>query len=735
MTQDRFSPLRRVTFALIRSVFLLVYRMRLVHPERVPATGGALLIGNHVSFLDGVFVQMLGPRPVRFIVDESYFQKRFVGGFLRWIDAIPIASRGGPRVLLKALRDAGRHLDEGRLVCLFPEGELTRSGSLQSFKRGVERLLSGRDVPVIPFAIDGVWGSFFTASGKGFFRKWPSLRRRVEVRCGEALPASSSPAELRVAVQRQICEAKMDAANRMAPLHHGFLRSARRRPWALAYADSTGMRLSRLRASMGAAILARRLPEGERVATLLPPSCGAAVAQLAISMAGRVSVNLNYTSGPAAMGSALEQTGCRSVLTSRVFLEKAGIELPEGIEAIELRDLLGDSTGLEKLARGLELFLLGPRALDRSLGADRERDPNQPATVIFSSGSTGEPKGVLLSHANIASNADAVLDIVRLSQGEGILGILPFFHSFGVLAFWLSSRAGLPSVFHPNPLDAVTVGELVESYRLRLMLATPSFLELYRRRIPAGQFGSLRLVVAGAEKLRPATADAFEDAFGVRPLEGYGATECAPVIAVNAPGYRAAGFYQPGERRGSVGRPLPGVALRVVDPDTGEALEADEPGRLLVRGPNVMMGYLGREDLSAAALKDGWYDTGDVVRVDVDGFVTITDRLSRFSKIGGEMVPHGRVETELQDLLADGEPVCAVTAIPDPKKGERLVLIHLDRFDEAAVGDALDRLPGRGLPNLFVPRKEDCVAVPELPLLGTGKLDLRGLKALALASD
>jgi acyl-[acyl-carrier-protein]-phospholipid O-acyltransferase / long-chain-fatty-acid--[acyl-carrier-protein] ligase len=264
-----------------------------------------------------------------------------------------------------------------------------------------------------------------------------------------------------------------------------------------------------------------------------------------------------------------------------------------------------------------------------------------------------------------------------------------------------------------------------------MMLSTPTFLNSYTRRCPAESFGSLRIVMAGAEKLPERVAQAFEDHFGIRPLEGYGCTECSPVVAVNTYDFRAAYFRQVGAKRGTIGHPLPGVGIRIIDPDTGEALPVDKPGLLLVRGPNIMVGYLNLPEKTAEVLKDGWYNTGDIATQDEDGFLRITDRLSRFSKIGGEMVPHIKVEEKLHELLeADGQ-VLAVTAIPDEKKGERLVVVHT--LNEEILKDCLAKLSNSDLPALWKPRPDQFLHVEQLPYLGTGKLDLRRLREIALS--
>ncbi|NUP96706.1 MAG: AMP-binding protein, partial [Planctomycetaceae bacterium] len=494
--------------------------------------------------------------------------------------------------------------------------------------------------------------------------------------------------------------------------------------------------VSRIRALAGAIALGRALKgrwaDQTHVGILLPPSVGGALVNIAASFAGRTTVNLNYTTGPAGMTSAARQSGLKTVVTSKLFLEKAKLELPEGVEPIWIDEIATEIGTFERLS-SLALAWLAPvRLLESCCGAERPVKPDDIVTVIFSSGSTGEPKGVMLAHSNVASNCAALEQVVHVGTSDKVLGILPFFHSFGFTAtIWFPARSGLGAVFHPSPIDVGAIGDLVERHAVSFLIATPTLLSIYLRRIPPHQFGSLSLVLTGAEKLTDRLAQAFEDQFGIRPLEGYGATECAPVVAMSQRDFRGAGLYQPGWRRGFVGQPLPGLVARVVDPDTGVDLAPGTPGMLLVRGPNVMRGYLGRPDLTEKALRDGWYVTGDIALVDEDGFLKITDRLSRFSKIGGEMVPHGRVEDELHKAANATTQVFLVTALPDEAKGERLAVLSTAPLD--SIPPLLAKLAAAGLPNLFIPRADSFLFVEALPVLGTGKVDLRSAKELALA--
>ncbi|MCA8948010.1 MAG: MFS transporter [Planctomycetes bacterium] len=730
--------------ALLRMCVILaahtLYRVTILGRRNVPETGSALLVPNHVSFLDGLFLLAATDRPIRFVMEQSWYERWYLKPFLKALGSIPISAAGGPRVVLAALREAGKALDNGDLVCLFAEGEISRVGSTLPFRRGMERIVRGRDTVIVPVHLDRVYGSLLSSRG-GHVQLLPTrIPCPVTVSFGTALPPDVAPAEVRHRVETLAGAAWDHRAEQLRPLHCELVQTVRRAPWRRMFADSTGRSMSRLGALGGAIVTARALRQrcrGQRnLGVLLPPSIGGATTAIAASLSGRAAVPLNYTVGSAAFASAVRQAELRTIVTSRAFVEKLPAallaELPAGVELIHLEDLLANVTRGQRWAAACMALLLPIGRLERACGAERRVHRDDPAAILFSSGSTGEPKGIVLSHGNVQSNSEAVAQVIPLDAGDRVLGVLPLFHSFGNFALWYAAQQGAAMVFHPNPLEAAVVGELVAGHGITMLLATPTFLQLYMRRCEPGQFGSLRVALTGAEKLTDELADAFADKFGIRPVQGYGATECSPVVATSTPGYRARGFYQAGSRRGSVGRPLPGIVVRVVDPDTRAPLPVGEAGLVLVKGANVMRGYLGRDDLTAQVLQEGFYVTGDIGRLDADGFLFLTDRLSRFSKIGGEMVPHGTVEDHLQAASGREERAFAVAGVPDPKKGERLVVLTtLPVAELPAVIAALGR---RGLPALFVPRAEQFVAVDELPMLGTGKLDLRAVKAIALES-
>lgn len=712
-----------------------LYRLRIVGQQHIPQSGGALLVPNHMSFVDGFLIMASVDRPIRFVVDAAYATYPLFKWLMTAMKVIPITSASDTRMILRALRSAGQALDDGEIVCIFPEGQITRTGTLLPFRRGFERIVKGQQVPVIPVHLDRLWGSIFSFERGRFFTKWPErIPYPVSVSFGTPLPSDTPTHKLRDAIRTLGEEAWRLRKSYRRPLHREFIHAMRRHPFRFAMADQTRPRVSSFQALFGSIVLARALrPHWEdqrHVGILLPPTVAGALVNVAAPLGGRTSVNLNYTVGKSGLEAAVRLAGIRTIVTSRTFVEKAKLDLPDGPSIVWLEDVARAIGTGQKLVASLLALCAPARLIERACGQNRPLTMDDLATIIFSSGSTGEPKGVMLSHFSVDANAQGAGQVLHLYQDERVLGILPFFHSFGYLVFWFVMFNNAGMVFHPSPLDVAAIGELVQRYRITFLVTTPTFLQLYQRRCTPEQFSSLRVVLTGAEKLPSRLAQAFEDRFGIGPIEGYGVTECAPVVAVNCPDFRAAGYFQPASRRGTVGQPLPGVSVQIVDPDSFAPLPPDTPGMLLVRGPNVMLGYLGREDLTANAMRDGWYITGDIATLDEDGFLTITDRLSRFSKIGGEMVPHGRVEEALQQAAGTDMQVFAVTGIPDERKGEQLAVLHT--LDESQIPGIVTKLTANGLPNLYIPPRTNFIKVDALPLLGTGKMDLRSLKRIAL---
>ena len=665
-----------------------IFKIRIVGTENVPRRGPALLVANHMSHVDGMLIGACLQRFVRFMVWKPYYEMKAFHWFFKLSKAIPVGT-SGPRDMVRSIQDARAELKAGHVVCIFAEGAISRTGNLLPFKRGLEKIVDGLDVPVVPVHLDRLWGSIFSFEGGRFFWKWPKrIPYPVTVSFGDPMPAPEANAHsVRQAIAELGSEAVAHRKSSRDLLHLRFVRTARKNWSRFAMADSTGRELTYGRALIGAALVgqwARRLKNGgdtsvdaarlgaratedakigaatavsgqvgdrqpfspqrlsgtggvrgekgsqspdvvrdqpRMIGVLLPSSVGGCLANLGITMAGMVPVNLNFTAGKAAMESAVAQCGITTILTSRVFLAKAKIDAMEGMVFVE--DVL-------KSGNKVRAFLTARFAPKFMLRAGKT--PDSLATVIFSSGSTGNPKGVMLSHYNILSNIEAVRQVFWLGERDRIMGVLPFFHSFGfTVTVWLPVVSGCGAVYHPNPTDAKSIGELVAKYKGTFLLSTPTFCSGYARKCTKEQFASLRFVLVGAEKLRESIAKQFEEAFGVELLEGYGCTEMSPVIAVNVPNFEAGRDTQVGNKFGTVGHPLPGVAVRIVDPETMETKGANQEGLLMVKGANKMLGYVG-----GAPHDEDWYRTGDIAVLDDEGFLRITDRLSRFSKIGGE---------------------------------------------------------------------------------------------------
>jgi acyl-[acyl-carrier-protein]-phospholipid O-acyltransferase/long-chain-fatty-acid--[acyl-carrier-protein] ligase len=516
-------------------------------------------------------------------------------------------------------------------------------------------------------------------------------------------------------------------------LPRGFLQQARRRREAAAVVDSTGTDLTYgdllLRALVLSRVLARQLDESPYVGVLLPPTVPAVLVNLALAFRGKVAVNLNYTAGQENLDACLSECGITQVITSRTALKKMGVEPAASLLYIE--DAPRQATKADKawaflVARAVPMPLLGlflPGLRNESLDAT--------AAVIFTSGSTGEPKGVLLTHGNVLSNAHQIEAHLKIHD-DVILGVLPFFHSFGyTITIWMVLCLGQRAVYHFNPLDARIVGHLCEEHKVTIAVASPTFARAYLRKCDPAQFGSVRLFVLGAEKLKLDFAREIKEKLHLDPVEGYGCTETGPVVAASVPEPRVTpdGRTISGYRLGTVGMPVPGTAIKTIDPDTGADLPRGVEGLVLVKGPQVMKGYLNRPELTAKVLRDGWYTTGDLGHQDADGFLTITGRLSRFSKIGGEMVPHERVEAAILEAAESEHAQVAVTSVSDSKRGERLVVLYNDL--SPAPAEIHRRLLAGTLPRLWIPAVEDFVPVESIPILGTGKVNLKQVRRIA----
>ncbi|VGO19898.1 acyl-[ACP]--phospholipid O-acyltransferase [Pontiella sulfatireligans] len=708
----------------------IIYRIRTIGPEKIPVIGPALLVSNHVTWSDALLLSATQQRRIRFMMERDIYRSRWLNPLFRLMQVIPISVNDPPHLLKESIQTARQALNDGCLVCIFPEQRLTRNGNLQRFKPGIEHILKGTKHPLIPVYIGGGWGSVLSHYHGRLLARLPSKRVHITVVFGAPLPADTTTQAARLAVS-ELSKDYFDSKKTPArTLPCQFIKTARKRWFKPAIADTTGKDLAFGKTLIASILLGneiKRITEGQdKIGLLLPSTVGGTLANIAVPLIGKIPVNLNYTASADAFTSAIAQCGIKTVITARPFIEKLAGKCPEPDGAVYIEDLFKGITSGAKIRAMLKALFVPASKLYPS----RHVSPDDPATIIFSSGSTGEPKGIMLSHHNILSNVEGFRMILHINQTDRLCGVLPFFHSFGFTAtLWGPLVSGFQTCYHPNPIDGATIAQMVRERKLTLLFATPTFLLTYMPKAKEEDFKSLRLIITGAEKLKQKLADKFEARFGVRPTEGYGATELSPITSVNIMDCTIAGFTQTGLKEGSVGHPIPGVAAKVVHPDSREELGENQEGLLLIKGTNVMQGYLGNPEKSAEVLQDGWYATGDIARVDSDGFIYLVDRLMRYSKIAGEMVPHLAVEEVLlQGLDAVGQ-IVFVTAATDERKGEQLVVLYT-----AEAGDAeelADLIKHSTLPNLWHPRKDNYFQIDEMPALGAGKIDMKQLKTIA----
>lgn len=747
-SHSQLSPLQSFLAGLIYPFFWLFlklfYRVKVVGQEHVPAQGPALIVCNHVSWLDGLFLYFNSPRPVRFLVWAPYLKAPFMRWLLKLGRVIPISSDGGPRQIVEAIRLASDALKRGELVGIFAEGALTRNGFMLPFRRGMEQILKKAQAPIIPACLDRLWGSIFSWRYGKIFWKWPrQVPYPVTLSFGTMLPAQTPAWKVRQAVQELMADSFNLRRHEHAPLHRQFLREVCHHPFrpCLMEPGKAGRKLNYLETMVGAVCLADvikpHLDEAPMVGLLLPTVVAGCVTNIAVSLLRKTAVNLNYTAAQESVVSSIKQCNIRTVLTSRLFRKKIEDKLKfdfgPDVEIIELEDLGKRISKSKRLLTYLTLLFLPRFILEYWVLRLGEHKASDLATVIFSSGSTGEPKGVMLSHHNLVSNVESVAQAIDILPTDRLMSVLPLFHSFGYcVCFWLPLVTGASAVCYPDPRQAKDVGDACREFKATIFTATPTFLRFYLRRCDKDDFKSLRLLITGAEKLPASVREEFKKKFDIEPQEGYGTTELSPVVSVNIPDTDKNGVRQIGSHTGSIGQPVPGVAVKIVDPETEEQLPPGQPGMLLVYGPNVMQGYLGKPELTKSVMREGkWYVTGDIAKLDDDGFITITDRLSRFSKIAGEMVPHVRIENEMHKIIGTADRVFAIVGIPDEKKGERLIVLHTN-YEGMPLADVQKKLAISGLPNLWIPDERNYHHIDEMPVLGSGKLDLQKLKKNAL---
>jgi acyl-[acyl-carrier-protein]-phospholipid O-acyltransferase/long-chain-fatty-acid--[acyl-carrier-protein] ligase len=725
------STAERVLYSIGRPLVRCFYRVTAIGMENLPS-GGFLLVPNHISWVDALVLQLACPRPIRYVIDQAYYHKRILHPILRALGCIPINIRHSHA----AVRAAAERIADGEIVCVFPEGQLERRGVLLRLHRGYELIARHANAQVVPVWLDQLWGSIFSFQGGRFFTKFPKrIPYPVAIAFGKPLQAEAADvATMREELLKlgEYCFSRRPSLDRH--LAEECVRGLKRRRFATAVIEGIDhTRLSRAKLLGAAAALSRHLRKefpDERIAIILPASKGSMVANLAVTLANKVPVDLNFTMGRAANESCCGRANLRVAISATPFMERLK-DFPWPERVLKLDELLPHMK--RQIIFWWIMSVLIPAGLLLRFLQIPKQGGHAEAILLFTSGTTGEPKGVVVSHRNVVGNVSQFRELLDARKTDAILGSLPFFHTFGsTVTLWYPLIEGVCVVTYPNPLEPGRCAALIDRYKLTFLLATPSFLRLYLRKAESEQLRTLRLIIVGAEKLPLDLASHFEKCFDKKVFEGYGLTETAPVVSVNLPDpepKKPGEHVQPSSRLGSVGRLAPGMAAEIREPETGQKLSLHETGMLWLRGVNIFEGYLDDPKRTAEVLHDGWLKTGDIGRFDEDGFLYIEGRLSRFSKIGGEMVPHETIEQKIIDLLGlsgrDERPI-AIVGVQDEAKGEALVLLSAVDLDLA---ELRKKLQEAGVPNLWIPKQVH--RVDSIPVLASGKLDLKKCQTLA----
>lgn len=694
-------------------IYRALFRIEVKGLENLHNAGPNVVIAlNHVSFLDAGLAMSLRSRKPVFAIDVGIARLWWVKPFLKLTHALPLDPMRpmGVRTLIDAVK-------AGNALIIFPEGRITVTGSLMKVYDGAAMIADKADAEVLPVRIEGLEQTPFSRLSKGQVRrKWfpkvrvtilepvkltvdPALKGRWRRQAaGAALYGIMSDLVFRTtSTDRTLIEAVIEAANQ-----HGARHVAIEDPFAGA------MNYKRL--LIGASVLGTKLMPlaqvGRPVGVMLPNSNGAVVTILGLMSAGRVPAMINFTAGAANILAGCKAAELSAIVTSRAFVEKARLDnlvaaLADEVSIVYLEDVRATVTKADK-GRGLINW-------NKPL-VDRKADDW--AAILFTSGSEGVPKGVVLSHRNMLANAAQAAARIDFGRQDKVFNVLPVFHSFGLtVGVMLPLVSGVRIYLYPSPLHYRTVSELIYGVNATILFGTDTFLNGYARVAHAYDFRSLRYILAGAEPVKDSTRKTYMEKFGLRILEGYGVTETAPALALNTPMFN---------KFGTVGRILPGMEARL------EKVEGvEEGGRLIVRGPNVMLGYLRAERPGVLeSPPEGWYDTGDIVTIDAQGFITIKGRAKRFAKVGGEMVSLAAVEMLAGDLWPNA--LSAVVAVPDPRKGERLILVTQQKDATRSAFIAFAR--ERGASELMIP--SEIFFLDKLPLLGSGKVDIMSLAKL-----
>lgn len=732
----------KLPFSLVRILvslaFLQKYRLFVNGFENIPQNGGVLLLGNHISFIDWAIIQMAIPKKVHFVMERKYYQKWYIRMFVKHFGVIPVNQAASK----EALELIASFIKKGEIVCLFPEGTLSRHGHLNEFKSGYElacKNLSENDGVIIAFYIYGLWGSSFSRSKEEYNLSNKKIsKREISLAFSKPLSIHTSKEKLKQKVfELSFIATKLQCDN-LTSIEKSFIDTAKKYSSNIAISDPLAGEISYKKLLALSLMLSKKIPNNDNIGIILPASFASSLINLASLIAGKCVVNLNYTAGITAIKKAILNANIKHIYTSKKFLEKLeskGFKLElDNVKLIYLEDIV--SCFKKEKVKVLSYIFISTILPSFMLKVifTKNYSNEKTAAILFSSGSEGTPKGVMLSHKNILSNISSISNVICARNNDVILSSLPPFHAFGLtVTTFMPLIEGIKSATYADPTDALGIAKVIVKNEVSIMCATSTFLGIYARnkKLDEIMFESLRIVVAGAEKLKPEIKTAFELKFKKNIYEGYGATETTPVASVNLPNQFDSTYWtlHRANKVGSVGMPLIGTAIRIVDPNSLKELGVNEDGLILIGGHQVMQGYLNDTNKTNEVIVeiDGirWYKTGDKGHLDEDGFLYIVDRYSRFAKIGGEMISLGLVEEMVAKITGDLK-VCA-TSLEDSKKGELIALVI--ECDESEFNNLVDLIKQSEMLAIYKPSLY--IHTNVMPILGSGKVDYSKVKALA----
>ena len=707
--------------------------------ENLPKNKNCLLLGNHVSYIDWYVLSCFLPKDTYFVLDEKIYDKWYLKFLLKSVNIIDINNK----------QEISKTLENQNYVVLFPEKHITKNGHLGEFKKDFESILnmSKTDISIIPFYIRGLWESSFSKANKKYIKL--NKNKQISIYFGENITKiDANTTSIKKAIKNLSIDSWINYINTLDTIPELIFDRLKKQKSNLIFADSTGMELSGYKFLTASILFKNILKEklenrfsSQNIGILLPSTCAGAFINVSVLMLGKTAVNLNFTASKESLKNSIEKANIKSIITSKNFINKLkekGIDFDDiflDVEILFLEELKTTISKIDGLKSLLSVMFLPISTLKKKHINKSKIDDT--ALIMFSSGSEGTPKGIELTHKNVVGNCKQISSIININDNDIIVGSLPFFHSFGtVVTMFFPLIEGITCVAHPDPTDGYNIGKLIQKYQATIMLGTSTFFRLYVRnpKMTKEMLSSVRLVVAGAEKLSLNVRNEFKNKFDLDIYEGYGVTETTPVASCNLPNIMHEDkTFQIGNKIGTVGMAIPGTKFKIIDPNSLEELQTNQQGMVLIGGVQVMKGYLKDEAKTCNVLLNlhgkTWYVTGDKGSLDEDGFLTIIDRYSRFAKLGGEMVSLTLVEQKIKDLIKNEEIDLVTTAIGDDKKGEKIICF-LSNITENELDILIKNIIENFDSKLMIPSTYKIIDA--IPKLGSGKTDFSAAKKLAL---